>query len=414
MQENKIFQDEYKILQQVEKAEGPTDISLLDVRLLCVLVRNFGSIPGPKNGWNRRGLRADDKSKGADVLRIGNIRNECHHLPSSNRITKEKFDEIYPKLKEVLSRLVGGTPNERDFQSLVSEFDDQDFAKRQCNTRTILEKVAQRWRLNTGCETSEENTDIDDSEDGDNGDDSVTFLKCCFANDVGSVKMKLDSLTKETIQEGIAIACRKGYYEMFRILIDQYGLLNHNDLRNACQGGSLEIVSAILEKLNQTTLEDHITENVGFRRCCIHHAANLGFSSIVNCLIQKIPRILMAVDKANNTAMHFASMRGHTDVMETILQTKIGRTQVNALNGKCQIPLHFAAYFGQLSAVKFLIDNGAEINCKDRDGNSVADWCTKGKEQSLQFSWYDPELQIWPVSYGSPEDYENINKILQG
>lgn len=101
VQENKNFQDEYKILQQVEKAEGPTDISLLDVRLLCVLVRNFGSIPGPKNGWNRRGLRADDKSKGADVLRIGNIRNECHHLPSSNRITKEKFDEIYPKLKEV-------------------------------------------------------------------------------------------------------------------------------------------------------------------------------------------------------------------------------------------------------------------------------------------------------------------------
>lgn len=55
--------------------------------------------------------------------------------------------------------------------------------------------------------------------------DSVTFRKCCFANDVDRVKRKLDSLTKETIQEGIAIACRKGYYEMFRILIDQYGPL---------------------------------------------------------------------------------------------------------------------------------------------------------------------------------------------
>lgn len=244
--------------------------------------------------------------------------------------------------------------------------------------------------------------------------DSVTFRKCCFANDVDRVKRKLDSLTKETIQEGIAIACRKGYYEMFRILIDQYGPLNHNDLRNACQGGSREIVSIILEKLDQKTLEDHITENVGSRRCCIHHAANLGFNAMVHCLIQKTPRILMAVDKANNTAMHFACMRGHTDVMETILQTEIGSTQVNALNGKCQIPLHFAAYFGQLSAVKCLIDNGADIICKDRDGKSAADWCTMGKEQSLQFSWYDPELHIWPVSYGSPEDYEKINKILQG
>lgn len=101
MQKNKIFQDENKMLKQIEKAEGPTDISSLDVRLLCVLVRNIGSIPGPKNGWNRRRLRADDTSKGADVLRIGNIRNECHHLPSSNKITKEKFDEIYPKLREV-------------------------------------------------------------------------------------------------------------------------------------------------------------------------------------------------------------------------------------------------------------------------------------------------------------------------
>lgn len=77
------------------------DISLFDVWLLCVLVRNIGSIFGLKNGWNWGGLRVDDISKGVDVLWIGNIWNECYYLLLFNRIMKEKFDEIYLKLKEV-------------------------------------------------------------------------------------------------------------------------------------------------------------------------------------------------------------------------------------------------------------------------------------------------------------------------
>lgn len=412
VQNNKIFQDENIILKKIENAEGPADLSSLDVRLLCVLVRNIGSVPGPKKGWNRTGLRADDKSKGADVLRIGNIRNECHHLPSTSSITTEKFDEIYPELKKVLIRLVKGTPNERDFQSLVSELDDPGFVQRQINVRTILEKVTQKWRLNTRSGSSDENTctDNDDSRDEDIDNESDEFKKICFANDVDSVKGKLDSLTPETIHDGISIACRRGYDEMFRILVDKYSLLNHIDLRNACQGGSSEIVSIILQKLDPRTLENHV--KIGSGRCCIHLAADLGFNAIVDCLIQKTPRVLMAVDKAYNTAMHFACMRGHTDVMETIL--KAGKIQVNDVNGRGQTPLHFAAYFGQVSAVRFLVANGADKNFKDRNRKCAADWCSRGKEQSLQFSWYDPELHIWPTSYGSQEDYEQIIKILQG
>ena len=97
----KIYEDESLILKQIRADTGSTDLDKLDIRLLCVLVRNISNVRMPKNGWIKKKLAADDTSEGADVLRIGDIRNNCHHLPSSARITKEKFDDIYPKLQQV-------------------------------------------------------------------------------------------------------------------------------------------------------------------------------------------------------------------------------------------------------------------------------------------------------------------------
>jgi hypothetical protein len=97
-----IYTDENDILEGIKGQANPEK---LDVRLLCVLVKNISNVRSPRNGWLKKNLEADDKSTGADVIRIGDIRNDCHHLPSSTRITREKFNAIYPKLKEVRSFL---------------------------------------------------------------------------------------------------------------------------------------------------------------------------------------------------------------------------------------------------------------------------------------------------------------------
>lgn len=49
IQKNKIFQNKYKILQQIKKTKNPTNINLLNIQLLYILIKNFNNIPNPKN-----------------------------------------------------------------------------------------------------------------------------------------------------------------------------------------------------------------------------------------------------------------------------------------------------------------------------------------------------------------------------
>lgn len=245
--------------------------------------------------------------------------------------------------------------------------------------------------------------------------DPVKFKEAIFSNDVNVVQKLIGQQTQEHVEEGVRIACLRGYNDIFRVLTDKFPSLplNHKLLTMACRGGSKVIVAQILEKLDPKSLESHSKDSTTLGRCCIHHAVILGYQDVVECLIAKIPRTLMLMDKFGNTAMHLASMRGQTAVMETIYNTKVGQTQVRALNGKGLTPLHGAAYFGQLSAVEFLIQKGADKQANDKYGQSVMGWCEKGRDLTSLFTWYDTEFNLSPAVYGSAQDYESIIKIIK-
>ena len=245
--------------------------------------------------------------------------------------------------------------------------------------------------------------------------DPVKFKEAIFSNDVNAVQKLIGQQTQELVEEGVRIACLRGYNDIFRVLTDKFPSLplNHKLLTMVCRGGSKVIVAQILEKLDPKSLESHSKDSTTLGRCCIHHAVILGYQDVVECLIAKIPRTLMLMDKFGNTAMHLASMRGQTAVMEIIYNTKVGQTQVRALNGKGLTPLHGAAYFGQLSAVEFLIQKGADKQANDKYGQSVMGWCEKGRDLTSLFTWYDTEFNLSPAVYGSAQDYESIIKIIK-
>ncbi|XP_061172960.1 ankyrin repeat domain-containing protein 17-like [Saccostrea echinata] len=408
---NKIYQDEKKILGEIK---GSADPDKLDVRLLCVLVRNIGTVPPPENGWAKKKLKAEDKSIGADVIRIGDIRNDCHHLPSSNKITREKFDDIYPRLKEILKRLVHETPHENAFLSLVCRLDTPDFATSECAKRLSLDKVIHKWKKNTTRQESLEDRPEPDIDDSNEENDSCPFLDAILANNIETVRTLAKSQTQTGIEEGVWRACLKGNHKIFEILTSNGQLisLNHRDLAKACRGGSKEIVKQILERMSSNSLLDHVKDESVFKRCCIHYAANGGFQDIVECLIKTNEKFLLTTDKFNNNALHFACMRGHIEVVRVILKSEKGKKQIGDLNGKGLTPLHCAAYFGKLFTVQLLLEGGADKNSKDRQGRSVVKWCTMGQEQSIQCSWYDSEFNLLPATYGSHLDYEQIKIIL--
>jgi ankyrin repeat protein len=47
---------------------------------------------------------------------------------------------------------------------------------------------------------------------------------------------------------------------------------------------------------------------------------------------------------------------------------------VNCRNNDGNTPLMWSSYYGHLEIVKVLIENGADMNCKDNDGNTLLIW----------------------------------------
>ena len=71
-----------------------------------------------------------------------------------------------------------------------------------------------------------------------------------------------------------------------------------------------------------------------------------------------------------DTAIHLASWKGHTRVLEALLQNGANLDAVN-LNGESA--LHEAGKYGQDACCKLLMKRGASLSCLNNDNHTPAD-----------------------------------------
>ena len=66
------------------------------------------------------------------------------------------------------------------------------------------------------------------------------------------------------------------------------------------------------------------------------------------------------------SALHYASLNGHADVVQFLLDTK--EVDVNEVDDEGDTPLICASQKGDLSTTKILLQSGANVNHKSKHG----------------------------------------------
>jgi len=103
-------------------------------------------------------------------------------------------------------------------------------------------------------------------------------------------------------------------------------------------------------------------------RTTLYWAALIGSKDIAEYLISEGAQIDKGASwKDNNTPLHVASEKGHTDVVALLLDKG---ANVNCVNRVRQTPLHLAAWRGNSKTVNYLLSYGADTNVKDKRGHT--------------------------------------------
>jgi ankyrin repeat protein len=74
------------------------------------------------------------------------------------------------------------------------------------------------------------------------------------------------------------------------------------------------------------------------------------------------------IDSDGNTFIHLASFKGHTKIIESLLDKGI---DVNIRNNNNDTPLHFGSYSGRIENINFLLEREANLNLENNQCNTA-------------------------------------------
>jgi ankyrin repeat protein len=163
------------------------------------------------------------------------------------------------------------------------------------------------------------------------------------------------------------IAARKGYLEIFKLLIDQGADKDVKDnyvrtpLHIAAKYGYIEVVRYLIAK----GADIEAKANKG--RTPLHLAAKKGHLEIIKFLIDKGADLNVRVG-AGYSSLHLAAERGHLEVVKYLVEKGADLNDRSHANFS---PLQLAATRGRHEVVKYLVERGADLNDKRDNGESL-------------------------------------------
>lgn len=125
-----------------------------------------------------------------------------------------------------------------------------------------------------------------------------------------------------------------------------------------------DMVTMLLESNADVT----VANNNGFN--ALHHAALRGNPSAMRILLTKLPRPWIVNEKKDDgyTALHLAALNNHVEVAELLV--KQAKANKDIQNTNLQTPLHLAVERQHTQIVRLLVRESAKLDVQDKDGDT--------------------------------------------
>ncbi len=229
-------------------------------------------------------------------------------------------------------------------------------------------------------------------------------------------------------------AAMNGHLEVLQNLVNEGAEVNIKDIRNwspvllASWSGHTDVVSFLLQKGVDINAAEEETW------APIHAAAFAGHTEVCRVLVEHDPKLLNAASRNGDTPLHWAIYRSHKKTVTVLLEKGADLTIENArgllpihaaidadnteilgmiFNKNKKVLrfrdkaynrslLHYAVIRGNLDGVRYLAENGININLKDFAGNTPLDLANKLERT---------DLAEWLSSMGAEEELPKELKI---
>jgi ankyrin repeat protein len=116
-------------------------------------------------------------------------------------------------------------------------------------------------------------------------------------------------------------------------------------------------------------------------------------------------------DKRGNTYLHIVASRGRDDVIKVLIENNADINQQNIDGETC---FHEAVESGRFKTVKLLIEYGANVNLKDKNGNTALHMAASNYREIEEFQKdvydYDKVISILLQKGLSPKTKNNFGK----
>ena len=159
----------------------------------------------------------------------------------------------------------------------------------------------------------------------------------------------------------------------------------YTPLHRAAEQGNIQLASALLTH----------AEEEGEYGTQLHLAAMRGHAEMVSLLLKKKSNVCACIPPLQRMPLHLAATHGHTNVVELLIGTnflqKIGYKidllkdlrHLEAVDRKGYTALHLAAKYGYIDVVRLLLKEGADINARDKLGETPLHKAVKKKQKNI-------------------------------